>query len=163
MAVGRRAGIDIEGIGFPGHFLVRIGGADGVLLDPFFGGRVLNQESLHRLAARFLRNPSELKPEHLTPVTTRSIGVRMLVNLKHAHERRQDHARALVVCDRLVDLTQTAAFRRDRGLHALALGSREASIADLQAYLKDHGSAADAGAVRKALQRAQALRQSVLQ
>ena len=80
--------------------------------------------------------------------------VRMLVNLKHAHERRQDHSRALVVSDRLVDVTASATFRRDRGLHALALGASAAAIEYLEAYLGEVGTPPDEVAVRRALARA---------
>ncbi len=154
MAVGRRAGIHVEGIGFPGHFLVRVGGPEGVFVDPFFGGRVLTDQALARLAHKFLGDPHKLTKEHLGPVDSRSMIVRLLVNLKHVHERRQDHARALVVSDRLVDMTASHAFRRDRGLHALALGAAHAAIADLEAYLEDLEDAPDAAAVRRAIQKA---------
>jgi regulator of sirC expression with transglutaminase-like and TPR domain len=158
-AVGRRAGIEVEGIGFPGHFLSRVGGPDGVLVDPFFGGRVLDDASLKRLCARMLGSSARLLPSHLEPVGLRPLVVRMLLNLKHAHERRRDHAHALLVCDRLVDLTAdlagSIAFRRDRGLHALALGASEAAAEDLAAYLGARGAEADdAAAVKRALERA---------
>ncbi len=154
-AVGRRAGVQVEGIGFPGHFLARVGGPEGVLVDPFFGGRILDEAGVRRLASRMLGSSSRLMPEHLEPVGLRSTVVRMLINLKHAHERRGDHPRALVVCDRLVDLTSSLAFRRDRGLHSLALGAHAAAIADLEAYLEARGQdAQDAGSVRRALERA---------
>lgn len=154
MAIGRRAGVQVEGIGFPGHFLARIGGEEGVYVDPFFEGRIVGEDALARLAEKFLGAASRLTPEHLHVVSARSILVRMLVNLKHAHERHGDHARALVVSDRLVDVTASATFRRDRGLHALALGAKAAAIADLEAYLGEARNAPDELAVRRALARA---------
>lgn len=162
MAIGRRAGIEVDGIGFPGHFLVRVGGSRGVYVDPFFDGRVVGESALERLAERFLGSASRLRPEHLHVVSPRSIVVRMLVNLKHAHERRHDHARALVVSDRLVDVTASVTFRRDRGLHALALGASAAAIEDLEAYLGGASEPADEHAVRRALARARASMQAGL-
>jgi regulator of sirC expression with transglutaminase-like and TPR domain len=157
MAIGRRAGIKVEGIGLPGHFLTRIGGEGGVYVDPFFEGRVVGEGALERLAARFLGTPAKLLPEHLHVVSARSLVVRMLVNLKHAHERRLDHSRALVVSDRLVDLTESSTFRRDRGLHALALGASIAAVEDLEAYLSSTRDAPpDELAVKRALARARA-------
>lgn len=154
-AVGRRVGVQVEGIGFPGHFLARVGGPQGVFVDPFWGGRVLDERALQRLSGRMLGSASRLAPEHLEPVGLRPLVVRMLLNLKSAHERRGDRARALVVCDRLVDLTQAPSFRRDRGLHALALGGLAAAVEDLTAYLAGPGGQADdAEAVRGALERA---------
>src|SRR5438445_11901588 len=51
--VSRRLGLAVEGVGFPGHFLVRVAGQRGsLLLDPFFGGRRVDQaELLERLRA----------------------------------------------------------------------------------------------------------------
>ena len=163
MSLGKRAGIQVEGIGFPGHFLVRVGGAEGTLIDPFFGGKLLTEAALHRLASRFLGSPDQLRPEHLNPVSPRSMCVRMLVNLKHAHERRRDHARALVVCDRLVDLTGSASFIRDRGLHALALGAAASALFDLREYLRLAPKANDLPAVKHAIRRAQSIGDTRLQ
>lgn len=156
IAVGRRAGFEVRGVGFPGHFLARVGRGEGaVYVDPFFGGRLLVGGALDRLAARFLGSSRRLRPEHLAPVDPRSIVIRMLVNLKHAHERRQDHPRALVATDRLVELTGSATFRRDRGLHALALGALEAAEEDLLAYLAETPDPGDRRQIELALLRAQ--------
>lgn len=163
MAIGRRVGIEVEGIGFPGHFLVRIGGADGVLLDPFRGGRRMTHDGLHQLAGKVLPNPEHVSQSYLAPVDLRAMSIRMLINLKLAHERRGDHARALVACDRLYDLTRSAYFRRDRGLHALALGASQAAAADLHAYLAQSPNAADVGYVRRVIQTVEHRPSAVLQ
>lgn len=135
MAVGRRAGVRVDGVGFPGHFLARVGGDDGVLIDPFFGGRLVAPGMLERLAERVLGSARRMRPEHLAAVGLRPFVVRMLLNLKNVHESQGDRARALVVCDRLVDLAEAPVFRRDRGLHALALGAHAQARDDLEAYL----------------------------
>jgi len=156
-AVGRRAGVRVDGIGFPGHFLARVGGEDGVLIDPFHGGRIVEPPMLERLAERALGGPGRLRPGHLLPVGLRPLVVRMLLNLKHVHESQNDHAMALVVTDRLVDLTEAIGFRRDRGMHALALGAHEQARDDLEAYLEKVGNdAEDGGVIREALRRARA-------
>jgi regulator of sirC expression with transglutaminase-like and TPR domain len=154
-AVGRRAGLEVDGIGFPGHFLARVGGEGGVFVDPFFGGRVLGEPDLARLAHRMLGGADRLVAAHLAPVGLRALVVRMLLNLKNAHERRGDHARALVCCDRLVDLAGTPALRRDRGLHALALGANAQAVEDLGAYLAAEPGARDAEEVRALLRAAE--------
>jgi regulator of sirC expression with transglutaminase-like and TPR domain len=161
MAVARRLDLQMEGIGFPGHFLVRFGGPGGAFLDPFHEGRVLGRAELERLAARHLeRSGASFEGEelerHLEPVGAHAIAVRMLGNLKHVHEQRGDHARALVVCDRLFDLSGAVFFRRDRGLHALALGAHRSAEGDLEAYLHEQPNAPDAPNVRPLLERARA-------
>jgi regulator of sirC expression with transglutaminase-like and TPR domain len=141
MALGRRVGILVEGVGFPGHFLVRIGGPDGDLVDPFSEGNVVERSELSQIAGRLL--DERALATVLEPVDLRVIAVRMLFNLQHIHERRGDHAQALLVCDRLVDLAAAPFHRRDRGLHALALGATSAAIADFEAYLETHPDADD--------------------
>ncbi len=151
IAAGRRADLQVEGIGFPGHFLARVGTA---LIDPF-EGTVLDERALNRLARRTL-GTEDVKAEYLAAAETKSILVRMLLNLKHSYERRRDHAQALVVADRLVDLTASIVHRRDRGLHALALGAHQSAAADLEAYLSELPNPPDGAEVRRALARARA-------
>ena len=106
MAVGERAGMEVDGIGFPGHFLVRVGGPDGVYQDPFHGGELLDGDGLRKLAAQFLGAEMALHPSYLEPVDCLTIAIRMLANLKNAHRRQGDYARAMLACDHLVELTQ---------------------------------------------------------
>ncbi len=155
-AVGRRCGVAVEGVGFPGHFLARVGGPNGVLVDPFSGGRVLEGEDIATLAQRFLGDLSRLRPEHLREVTAHELAVRMLANLQRAHERRGDHGGALISCDRLFELTAAPESRRDRGMHALVLGATESAADDLAAYLDARPAAKDAPVVQRALDRAKA-------
>ena len=155
MALGRRVGLHIEGIAFPGHFLARAGG--DTYLDPFHRGRILERVDLEELGERFLGNP-RLTASQLEPVEARLMAVRMLYNLQQIYERRGDHARALVVCDRLVDVADAPFHRRDRGIHALALGAHEAAQRDLEAYLATHADATDATRIRQLLGKARAHR-----
>jgi len=83
MEVARRAGSPCEGVGMPGHFLVRDRTA-GVLLDPFDGGRLLDEAGAEAL----FRSTTGAGPEipfgpHLLPVLSPlEILVRMLANLR---------------------------------------------------------------------------------
>ena len=161
MAVGRRADVVVDGVGFPGHFLARVGGEEGVIVDPFDSGRVLDGEGVDAVARKYLGDPARLRPEHLRTVGPKAMIVRILMNLKHAHERRGDHAQALVVCDRIVDLTGRPEARRDRGLHALALGSARAATVDLEAYLEARPTARDVPKLRETLAQARKASTSV--
>jgi regulator of sirC expression with transglutaminase-like and TPR domain len=150
MAVARRIGIPVLPIGFPGHFLVRVGAPAGVLVDPF-DGRILAHEELAPLLARGTGAPSPLKPEYLAPVGVSDVAQRMLLNLKRIHDARRDFSRALLVTDRLVELTGSPELRRDRGLLALRLGANQAASSDLAHYLLKRPNASDAADVRSAL------------
>lgn len=154
MAIGRRLDVQVEGVGFPGHFLAKVGGEGGVFVDPFGGGRILEQADLCTLAERHLGDPERLHPALLTPVGPEAIVVRMLNNLKAAHQRRGNLPMALLAADRLVELTDSPEHRRDRGLLALLCGSDAQALDDLESYLQSRPNAADAPAVRRALDQA---------
>ena len=74
--VGRRAGIAIDGVGLPGHFLVRHG---EVIFDPFHGGR---RVSVEECAALLAQQNLVLTQQHLEPTTPRQMLGRMLTNLR---------------------------------------------------------------------------------
>jgi regulator of sirC expression with transglutaminase-like and TPR domain len=51
MEVARRLGIPLDGVSFPGHFLVRLHVDDGLLvMDPYNGGRPLGVDELRERA-----------------------------------------------------------------------------------------------------------------
>jgi len=154
--VAQRVGVRARGVSFPGHFLVRIDGvrADDapVAVDPFFGGRRLDEEGLQRLLDR--TSPSQkLAPEtHLAPVGARPMLVRMLINLKWIYCARGDFARAMLALDRIVSLMpDSAPALRERGMLAARLGSVLGARADLSRLLELVPEAPDATSIRQRL------------
>jgi regulator of sirC expression with transglutaminase-like and TPR domain len=83
MEVGRRAGVAVEGIGAPGHFLVR-DPATGVLCDPYHQGAVIGEDDVQRQLA----TSAELGPALLPVVDAHQILARMLANLAASYRRR---------------------------------------------------------------------------
>jgi regulator of sirC expression with transglutaminase-like and TPR domain len=135
--VGRAAGLSLAGVGFPGHFLIRTMDAGVPLfLDPFDAGRIRTAEELGPFLLALSGGRMRLEPEHLLPVRSRAILVRMLSNLKALYVGRADWFRAIDVVDRILLLKPEAAEeRRDRGALYARLGSPELAIDDLEAYL----------------------------
>lgn len=92
--VGRRAGVELEGVGMPGHFLLRVPGTQRYL-DVFDGGRRLDLAGCEQL----FRATTGAGPEvpfgaGLLPRTsTRQILARMLDNLRASYGRAKDHTR----------------------------------------------------------------------
>lgn len=82
MEVGRRVGVTFEGIGMPGHFLVRHAGTPKVLLDPFGRGRVLEPDECEALFRTVYGESAPFDPSVLVPVGKRAILTRMLANLR---------------------------------------------------------------------------------
>ena len=159
MEVGRRVGLDIAGVGLPGHFVVsaRIG-PTAVLLDPFNGGALLTHESCVTLVSRALGRRVALKPALLAPVTKRQILVRMLDNLKAIYWQREDWPKALAITDRLLAADPTlVAVVRDRGTALTRLGDYRRGLADWERYLTERPQASDAEGLRGELRRARML------
>ena len=77
MFVGKRAGLRVEGVGLPGHFIARIGHA---FFDPFHGGRRMSLEECRKLLES---QGQHLQPQHLLPSLPVAILARMLNNLLH--------------------------------------------------------------------------------
>jgi regulator of sirC expression with transglutaminase-like and TPR domain len=100
LEVGRRVGLEIDGIGLPGHFVVGARVGDGVVVvDPFGGGRILEREEAARIVARAVGRPVNLTDAHFVKAGGAQIVGRMLRNLKGIYVKRGDWARALAVID----------------------------------------------------------------
>jgi regulator of sirC expression with transglutaminase-like and TPR domain len=79
--VGRRAGMQVDGIGLPGHFIVR---HEDIFFDPFHGGR---RVGLDECKALLEQQNLVLLPQHLAPATSRQMLIRMLTNLYYISEQ----------------------------------------------------------------------------
>jgi regulator of sirC expression with transglutaminase-like and TPR domain len=155
--VARRAGVRARGVSFPGHFLVRVDpvGSDDapIAVDPFFGGRRLDEAGLETLLKRASPSQKISMAEHLAPTSARTMLVRMLINLKWIYATRGDFARALLALDRIISLTpDSVPALRERGLLAARLGAVEAARADLSRLLELVPQAPDAGSIRQRLE-----------
>lgn len=152
VSVAERVGLRANGIGFPGHFLVRVDdGQSMTVMDPFFGGELLDREALEGLLHRAAPRAS-LSEDMLDPAPARHVVARMLMNLRTLYAARGDAGRLLVVLDRLVDLIPEAYEEiRDRGFLYARLGARSAAALDLRRYLDALPHAEDAFDVRRAL------------
>ena len=136
---GVRLGLGIEGVAFPGHFLVRVAGSRGpVLLDPFFGGRPIGERELLARYRTFLGSDAPaLPPEALATADTPGILTRMLRNLLGVYLDRNDHAHALAAAELLLVLVPDSADElRMRGLLYERLECFGAALDDFRRYLE---------------------------
>jgi regulator of sirC expression with transglutaminase-like and TPR domain len=88
--IGRRCRVPLEGVGMPGHFLVRDPARPDLLIDAFSGGRRLDRVDCARLLQTVAGTEVELQAGHLAPVGARAILLRMLANLDQSFRRRGD-------------------------------------------------------------------------
>ncbi len=156
MEIARRLEVPLDGISFPGHFLVRLPVDDGILvMDPFNKGRSLSAEELReRLSAHCDgQAPGDAELLHvLAPASHRAILLRMLRNLKVVYTERGDWERVARSSDRLLKLDPGLGEEvRDRGLAYLKLGHVRGAREDLARYLQVQPEAPDAEAIHSLL------------
>ena len=157
MEVGRRAGIPLAGVSFPGHFLVRYAGAglpDEILIDPFHRGVLLTPEDCRRRFEERYSGRVTFRPELLRRARNREILERMLNNLRQVFDQGGDYGRALRVQNRLLCLRPSSPEHlKDRGILHYRLALFGQALADFEACLRLGPGAADAAAIREQLGR----------
>lgn len=146
LEVARRAGLRVEGVNFPGHFLLRApvshaagerhGTAD-VIIDPFHGGALLSESDCRQLLRQHVGDDAAFDPALLAPATRHDIVVRMLVNLKRLYVRMRSFPQARFISTLLLAADPSAVSElRDRGLLAYHLQDFAAALKDLEEYLR---------------------------
>jgi regulator of sirC expression with transglutaminase-like and TPR domain len=143
MEVARRAGVLVEGVNFPGHFLMRYpphrnDGATTIdlILDPFHRGARLSEHDCRRMLERHLGDETAFDPALLAPATKPQMLTRMLLNLKRTYVRLHSFPQARNVTELLLAVDPPALTElRDRGLLAYHMNDFSAALRDLQQYL----------------------------
>lgn len=100
--LAQRLSIPLEGVNFPGHFLLRVPGADH-LLDPC-GGRRLYAKDCRELLARQYGDSTPLNGEHLTTATPTQMLQRLSRNLRQLHTSHDHDLAALIDAERVMQL-----------------------------------------------------------
>jgi regulator of sirC expression with transglutaminase-like and TPR domain len=137
LEVGRRLGLNLYGVSFPTHFLVKAVDERGeLLIDPFSGGIILTLEQVKAKLAEIYRQPVELHPAMLKSAGARQILVRMLRNLKGIYTGASDWARSLSALDRILMLDPRAVEElAERGQVYERLECFKAALDDFQSFL----------------------------
>ncbi len=156
VAVGERAGLNVVGVGLPGHFIAKaVDGNEEVLFDPFNGGQFLDVEACEALVGGVTGRPFEATPESLAATPPGAIVARMLQNLKTAYMADRSYVRAARVTRRLAQLVPgDPTQRRDLGVLLVQADRPGPAIDPLRAYLKAQPNAEDAREVEKFLTKA---------
>lgn len=151
-------GLNVRGVAFPGHFMVKVNLPKGqVVIDPFTGQSLSREELSERLEPLRQRNagfddfdtPIGL---YLQSTPPRDIIGRMLRNLKDIHKTQEDWQRLVTVEDRLIVLQPEAwSEYRDRGLAWAVQGLADRAVPDLEKYLAHAEDALDLDAIAERL------------
>jgi len=151
--VGRRIGLELDGVSFPGHFLVRCPVRDGtVVLDPFHKGISLGIDDLQKRLAPLQGGaaPSRVEvAQMLAAAGNREILARLLRNLRGIYLHFNQLPQALSATSRILVLTPANAteWRERAGLHH-RLECFRAALADYQNYLALAPDADDVDSIR---------------
>ena len=147
-------GLSARGVGFPGHFMVKVNLPKGqVVIDPIDGQSLSREQLAERLEP--FRRRSGLVDEFEVPLglylqatPPREIIARMLRNLKEIYKTQEDWPRMVATTDRLVVLLPQAwAEYRDRGLAHAELGHTATAVTDLEIYLSNVEEGLDIDAI----------------
>jgi len=135
MAIGRRLGLHVDGLGFPNHFMARYTDSAGAwLIDPFYGEVVAVDHAAAHLAA-VVGRPVQLPSAAFIPATPQEIAARILNNLRAAYVTHPQAERLLRVLGLLSVLTPTSvSLWRERAVLRYHMQAWEEAAHDLRRY-----------------------------
>jgi len=157
MELGRRLGLDLVGVSFPGHFLVKLPYGDGeVVIDPYNRGISLSAEDLTNRLRGVFDVDIESPAPFLAAASNKHILIRMLANLKGIYQQQGKATKIIAIITKilLVDPDRVSEYR-ERGLMFNALECYNAALKDLQYYLNHAPDDEDTGDVRQLVFRLQ--------
>jgi regulator of sirC expression with transglutaminase-like and TPR domain len=161
LEIGWRLGLPLEGVSFPGHFLVKLSVEEGeIVLDPYAGGISLGKEELEmRLLGMTPPNRAQGRvdvAQFLESAPRTEILHRMLRNLKAIYLNAKDDDKALAIIEHMLcvrpDDIETV---RDRGFVYRRLGCFRLAVEDFNRYLAARPDADDVDDVRGQLMESQ--------
>jgi len=153
LEVAKRLSFPMEGIGLPGHFLVRPQIEEmEVYVDAFHQGEILFLQDCEERLQQIYGKPILLQPEHLAAVSNSQFLARMLNNLKAIYISQNDLRKALGAIEGILYLfPHWWQERRDRGLILYELQEWDAAYEELEAYVQANPEAQDAAVLRQLL------------
>jgi regulator of sirC expression with transglutaminase-like and TPR domain len=147
--LARRVGLALDGVCFPGHFIVKYSGlADEILIDPFNHGRILSERDCQDILDRMYGSRVQFRREMIASSTKKQILDRMLNNLKGIYVDSKNYQKALSVVDLILELSPDNYLEiRDRGLLYYKLECFSQGLHDLESYLSLFPDAPDSEAM----------------
>ena len=154
LELAERIRLSAAGLGFPGHFMIKVSLEAGqVVLDPMTGQSLTREDLMDRLGGAHMQllGTEEEVPMglFLQPASPYEVLERMLRNLREIYASRSQHERELAVINRLlVLLPESWSDYRERAQVLLQLGQIDGALSDFETYLQAARDASDAEAVR---------------
>jgi regulator of sirC expression with transglutaminase-like and TPR domain len=150
LEVGWRLGLRLQGVGLPGHFIIRA--PSGTLIDPAGGGRTLTPDDCQALLRQSIGDRILFHPRLLRTAGRRDILARMLRNIRSLHLSRRDWPAALGAVELLAVVEPAEPDHdRDRALLLGRMGRFTEAVNGLGQYLDERPDAADEDDVRQVM------------
>ncbi len=153
MEIGWRIGVPFEGVGFPGHFLVRLTGEPGdLLLDPYDRGASVHEDDCRRMIEMTTGGTVPFDPSMTRSLGKKDMIARLLFNLKVACLKANDDCGALSAVERLLLLHPNDASEvRDHGLLLYRMDRYREARESLEGYLRARPDALDREVIERHL------------
>ena len=150
MEIANRLGLNLKGVGFPGHFIVKFEGSrELILIDPFNDGRILTESDCQKILDRIYLEKLHFRPEMLKSASKKEILTRMLTNLKNIYLGSKNYLKALSIVEFILLITPDSVTEmRDRGMIYYQLECFSQALLDLEKYLKIYPEAPDEKIIR---------------
>ena len=141
--VAKYIGLDLKIVGFPGHVVVKY--EEEMIIDPFYGGRLLTINDLEEILYRNFGDGVEFIPEYLNTATTDQILTRLLRNLKNAYTQSYAYDKAMRCTDMILGIRPESPEEiRDKGILEERLLHYNEALPLLNKYLELEPEAEDA-------------------
>lgn len=92
VVVGRMAGLRVEGVGMPGHFLILVDDEEPLFVDPFDDGQTVTVDDCKAIIKRVYQDRLPWKSDYLDPLSDTLLVNRVLNNLLNAFHQQDDIA-----------------------------------------------------------------------
>jgi regulator of sirC expression with transglutaminase-like and TPR domain len=149
--VARRISFPIDGIGFPGHFLIKhTTKKQDIIIDAFNHGRILTLNDCQELLDKVHEGEVLMNAAYFKPMEKRAIITRMLYNLKDIYIQKEQYYKVLSMIEKILILNPGIPSEiRDRGLFCMQLGFFANALADLELYLNRSLAPEDSSHIQK--------------
>jgi regulator of sirC expression with transglutaminase-like and TPR domain len=148
------SGLSAAGVGFPGHFLVRvIDDSNPIYIDPFHKGNIMTADECVEFLNELTEGELEFDQKFLSAVNKKEIIVRMLRNLKRIYLEMSNFSKLIKILDHLIAITAGEAEEiRDRGIIYYQMKAFKNALNDFETFLSMSPDSEDAGVIQQYLQ-----------
>jgi regulator of sirC expression with transglutaminase-like and TPR domain len=151
MEVARRLDFPIQGVGLPGHFILKCSSPHQELfIDAFDQGKILSMQDCQEYLDRNYGGAITIQPNLLQALEKKAIISRMLFNLKGIYYQSEEFDRSLDVIEKILLLNPGLSTEvRDRGLLYMQTSLFAKALADLESYMNNTASPEDEISIKK--------------